>query len=684
MTIPGTSVARSLASLAFALVVAAGLVASPAGAPAVRAASPDLTIVSDTRYDVQPDQRRVHVTADLTLTNHLRDTKTRRYFFDTAFLAVLPGTTGYRLTSSGRHPSASVSRRVKDYTLLRLNLGGRLTSGRSARFRLQFDLPDPGGAATRDVRIGASLASFPVWAYASDGTSGGTVTVAFPAGFSVQVAGGSIPTPTKDGSGRTTFRTGRLEQPLAFFAYLVADRPGSYAEREVTSDVAGKSVPLTIRAWPDDPGWSKRVGALVGRALPQLDRAIGLDWPREGGLTIQEAVARSTGGYAGLFDPGPGTVEIAYYANDFVVLHEAAHAWFNGALLADRWANEGFASYYAGQAARALKVKAAGDRLTPALQKAHIPLNAWGAIGREASGAEDYAYAASLELAGKIAERAGNAALGRVWADAEARVGAYQPEPDSTGPAEPERVVGAPDWRGLLDLLEARTGRSFADLWRTWVVRDQDRPLLEARAGARSEYDAVVAAAGAWRLPRAIRDAMRAWQFDQAQALLAQARTVLAERDAVGQSAQQAGLTVPPTLRTVFQSDTGLDDAAAEIAAERAAIGRYAQARESRAVADQPLQRLGLLGLDPDSDLTASAAAFGAGDLAASAAAADRARAAWTSAESIGRDRAFGLLALAGAVLMGLLVAGSWLRGRRRRTRLAAPEESANVQGQEG
>ena len=104
---------------------------------------------------------------------------------------------------------------------------------------------------------------------------------------------------------------------------------------------------LDIRAWPDDPEWSQRVGDLVGgrpagAVLPDRARA----GRARAGSTVQEAASRSTGGYAGLFDPSDGLIEVAYYAEDFVVLHEAAHAWFNGALLADRWANEAFASYY--------------------------------------------------------------------------------------------------------------------------------------------------------------------------------------------------------------------------------------------------------------------------------------------------------------------------------------------------
>ena len=85
------------------------------------------------------------------------------------------------------------------------------------------------------------------------------------------------------------------------------------------------------------------------------------------GLVVAEAVARTTGGYAGLFDPADGTVEIAYYADDFVVLHEAAHGWFNGNLLADRWANEAFASYYATEAAAALDVDVRDTALTEEL-----------------------------------------------------------------------------------------------------------------------------------------------------------------------------------------------------------------------------------------------------------------------------------------------------------------------------
>ncbi len=186
---------RHLLLVVFALVAATGLLTVPAGAPDVRAAAPDLTIVTDATYEVQPEQHRVQVTVDMVLTNHLRDTKTRRYYFDHAFIAVLPDASNYQLTWAGAgKPGVSVSKKNPKYTVLDLKLGARIYSGKTAKYQLRFYLVDDGGTATRDVRIGAALASFPVWAYATDQTSGSTVRVIFPPGFETEVQAGKIPT----------------------------------------------------------------------------------------------------------------------------------------------------------------------------------------------------------------------------------------------------------------------------------------------------------------------------------------------------------------------------------------------------------------------------------------------------------------------------------------------------------
>ena len=271
---------------------------------------------------------------------------------------------------SGASPRVRVVSRRKQDAQLRIDFGQRLSSGKSADYRLTFYLKDPGGSATRDLRVGDSLVSFPVWAFATKATPEAPSRSCSRQGFDVEVEAGKIAAPTTEEDGRTIFRTGKLPKPLEFFAYLVADRPGAYRDDTVATDVPGAPVQVTSgRGRTTSPGPSGSA-ACSSAGLPALGTRIGLAWPRDPQpLTVQEAVSRTTGGYAGLFDPSAGKVEIAYYADDFVVLHEAAHAWFNGSLLADRWANEAFASYYADGRRRRHRQEDRADELTDELKK---------------------------------------------------------------------------------------------------------------------------------------------------------------------------------------------------------------------------------------------------------------------------------------------------------------------------
>jgi hypothetical protein len=653
-----------------ALVIAVGVLGAPVGPaapPPVLAATPDLTIVGKARYDVQPDQQRVRVIVDLTMRNRLKDTSTRRFYFDEAFLAVPATASSFSLDWKGSgNPRVSVNRRTDDATILRLRFGARLFSGKSATYRLTFYLKDPGGQATRELRVGEALVSFPVWAYASDETPGASTTVVFPPGYDVVVEAGSIPEPEIDEQGRTIFRSGTLEKPLEFFAYLVADKPTEFVETALAPTVLGEPAEVLIRAWPDDPAWAERVSGLVVGALPALGEHIGLPWTHDEPLVVEEALSRTTGGYAGLFDPTGGRVEIAYYAGDLVVLHEAAHAWFNGALLADRWANEAFASYYAAAVAQDLDLTVAPDTLTDDSPKGEadaeiLDLNAWGPVGSVDAATEDQAYAAAYDLAVLIAERAGEDGLRDVWAAAADGVGGYQPDWGVT-----ERMEGVPDWRGLLDLLEEPGTATYDDLWREWVARPEDLPLLDARATARERLAEVAELAGDWRLPRPIRDAMRAWQFDDATILLDGAATVLAGRDEVAAAAAAAGLTPSDTLEVAFEDDDGFADATTDIDSQLEVLDRYQQAVALRPTEPSPLMALGLWGTDPDGALDAAADAYESGDLAAAATSADTAAAVWSDAERVGTGRAASLLLLILAAIIAITMLAMSIRRRRR------------------
>jgi hypothetical protein len=644
-------------ALAITLGIALGIGSVPALAPvAVDAATPGLTLVGATTYDVLPAEGRVAVGVVLTATNHLKDTPARRFFFRTAVVTVLPGTTGFRISGGSGKAKVTVSQRTATYTNLKIDLGANLAAGKTATLTLAFDLPDPGGAPDRAVRISPSLVSFAAWAVAAPGSTGASVAVRLPSGYDATIGRGPLTGPVADGAGHDTWSSGPIATPLTFVADVVADRPTDYVETTVSVPLGGGTGSVTIRSWPDDPAWRDRVGALLVRALPILEREIGVPYPLSQPLVVHEAVARGTDGYAGLYDPTTDQIDISYAAPDGVVIHELAHAWFNGSLVADKWAAEAFAAYYAELTARQLGVDPASP--VPPTEPGNwaIPLNAWGPTGSLPAASETWAYAASLDLAREIAQRAGTDALRAVWLAASKGIGAYQPPNGTIEPA-----LGVPDWRGLLDLLEERTGMSFADLWLAHVARPTDVAALADRAATRGYYLRSIALAGDWQLPPLVRNAMRAWQFGLARDLLAATDGVSAQRTKLEQTAATAGLTLPTTLRSAFEGTGGIAVAADEASAEQSVVDAIVSARaaepDESAVGERLIIAIGLIGADPGNEVRRAAARFAAADLQGAYADATDAGAAWTGAAALGRSRIVStvLLLLAVVLLAGLV-----------------------------
>jgi hypothetical protein len=654
------------AGIAFLVGLASAFGLAPALAPfPASAATPGLTITSDASYDVLPDEGRVAVTAHLTATNHLRNTITRRFFFRTAFLTVQPGTSGFALTGGSGHPKVAIHQSTDTFTSIKLDFGANLAAGKSTRLTLTFDIRDTGGEPGRPVRLSPSLVTFGAWAFATPSTPGSTVTVQLPTGYRVTIGRGPLDGPVATDSAHEQWSSGRLDRPLDFVADVVADRQVQYAETPVEVALRAGTAAVSVRAWPDDPAWGDRVANLVKNALPILEEEIGLAWPVDGPLQVNEVLVRSTGGYAGVFDPADRRIDISYAASDAVVIHELAHAWFNGRLVADLWAAEAFASYYGDLTTRELGLDIRKPDLVEPGEGA-IPLNAWGSSATETPESELYAYAAAQQLARDIADRAGPDKLRLVWDLAARGVGAYRPDPGTE-----ERVAGAPDWRGLLDLLEDQTGVSFGDLWRTWVARPEDRAALDARATARAVYFQTVDAAGEWRLPLAIRDAMRSWRFDAALEGMNTARSILGERTTLAAAARAAGLKLSDSLQKAFESPDGLTAAAAEAASEQSAVEMIAaaeSARPSTGFLDGLVIGFGLLFQDPADRLGAAKLAFESGNVDGAYDAALAARDAWRYAAEAGRWR------IVSAALLALSLAMfAWIARGARRRRVVQP-----------
>ncbi len=651
------------ARLLIAIIGTLGLLVGIAlGAPAaqVRAAGPGLTMVGAATYDVRPASRLVHVTVQLTATNHLADSVIHRYTFDRVQVSIPP---------TASHPSASVGTkavalstvsRTRAQLLLSVGLGGPLGAGHSTTVNLGFDLVDPGGATGRPLRVGTSLVTFPVWAYGSAGLAGSSVLVRFPAGFDVRVVAGPLGKPVTGSDGTITLRAGAIPDPLAFNAVVAADQPGSFVSTPVSLILAGQPASVTVRSWPDDPAWGVRMSSLVKRALPLLATEIGLPFqPANPTISIDEALPRSIDGYAADYLPSEGRIQVAYTAGDAVAIHELAHLWFDGSLFSDRWIDDGFAVFYGNRVAQELRLKPTDEAINATLAAAAQPLNAWsgavpGTTGASTGLADAYGRAAAVTIAGQLYTLVGADGLQAVWRAASGREAAYQP-PGQTGSSAVS--AGPADWRSLLDLIAERSAVDATSLWQRWVVTPSEDALLSARAGARSALSATTSRAAGWPVPAAVSDALNAWQFDAATADLASLNQILDQRDRIAVAASAAGLTPPSTLAAAF-AQGATSSALTEASNELQVIDAITTAAASQPASPSIVQQAGLIGTSPELDLSSAGTAFGQGDLAAARDDALAADTAWSQADDTGsfRIRLAVALVLVAAVVFGFAV----------------------------
>jgi tetratricopeptide (TPR) repeat protein len=660
-----------------ALVVAAALAAAVSTfaamePPSAAAASqPNLSYISSSTWTADPVNARVHVLTYITATSHAEDQNGYRGYYSTLELTLPPTATA--VTASG------VDGGDRKVTIQGLNssgqaasiaLGERLYNGDTTSLVLAFDLVDRGGSTDRDLRIGHTVMSFPVSAFGSPDAPGSSVTVVFPSDFTVQEEFGTL-TRTIFDSGQIIFASGPLDDATSLSAWFTATQPVPESFFR-TRDLTIGTLRVTLRYWADDPGWADAVASVLARGIPLLEGMIGLGDPVTPVLTVTEASSQEIGGVAGTFNQSDGQVQVSYLADPFVILHEAAHLWFNDSLASERWIEEGFASYYADQAVRQMHLVDHAPQMTDRIRQAAIPFNDWITEGVPSSATDAYLYAATLTVAGEIADLAGQSGLQAVWRAARAGTAAYQPREGLVV----EHQSGPIDWRRFLDLLETTTGQSFENIWHAWVVTPTQAAMLGQRLAAQATYDQLVSLAGAWTLPPEIRRDLDSWQFDQAQAALSQARLVLAARQQIAGYATREQTTPPNTLRQVFEGST-VQAAATEARVEIDALDALAAAAAAKASSDQGTSFL--IGTDPNADLDAARQAFAQGNLDASVSLAQSAEATWRRGYAAELVRVVGLVV--GSIGLFLLAfLGVWVAAGRRHLRLAAGAAGAPSQ----
>jgi hypothetical protein len=663
-------------------------VAPPAAAPVVplvgtfdapvALAADDLGVTTKARYVVAPDAGAIRVAVDVTVVNQKPNRVVggvvTRYFYDGVNLGVQREATKLRATQDGSPVRVSSTAR-KNFRLVTIGFRNDIYVGDTARVRLTFELPAGVPRSGSDVRVGPAFATFLAWAFGD----AGSVRIEIPKSFDVDVSGEEMKAQT---TGSAQVYTATTDEALGWYAWINArNDDGLTRDRLELAD--GEQV--VVRGWPEDSKWRRRVSVILSDAVPDLAGRIGLPWPVDGPLNVLEVHTPLLEGYGGFYDPKSDEITISENLDDLTIVHEASHAWFNNGLFADRWINEGLAEEYASRVLRAeTRGRADPDRVKRS-SKAAFPLADWPPPAPirdpQSDDKERYGYDASWTVIRSIVEQAGEDGMRRVFQAAEDGTSAY-----AAGDA-PEQTALPNDWRRFLDLVEELGGASDADdLLERWVLPGADAAQLDDRADARAAYRRLVAADGDWVAPSVVRLALDGWAFRQADVQIAEAQTILAQRDETATLASANDLTPPPGLEAAYEQASTAADLAAASALATNSQSTLEAVVAADAAADAPrdwITSLGLSGKDPDADVSAARTAWEAGDLAAAAEHAALAAGTLAVAAEAGRGRA--IVIGGGAVLVALvlllLLALAVVRWRRRAPSAAATDPLPAVAG---
>ena len=658
------------------VVAAAALLAglASATAPPARAAD-DAVVTGETTFIVQPEKHRVRARADIRIAYDRPSTisggEVIGYVLTEWGMAVPDEATNVVATRGGARQRVTVRER-DGYDEVRIALRPDLPSGQTASLRVTYDLPDGGARSESPIRVGRAYVSFYVFAHGDDQA---TVRIEVPAGFDTATRGGDIEQSATADGGTSMTTIGSVDDQR-WYVIVEGERPDALRVEELEVELDGEPRFLEVRSWPEDDLWAQRVRDRLTSGLVALHELNGLDWPVLGPLRVTESATQSLSGYAGFYDPGESGVldeiTISEEPDELVIVHEAAHAWFNDSLLTGRWISEGLADAYAVRALERLGWSPPEPDAVHRDTRVAFALNLWGPPGRiddaAAQRREAYGYDASRfvvdELIGEIGEERMREVLAAADEQAIAFAGAPKRETHTL-------LASFRDWRYLLDLLQQVGGSTrAAELFKTWIVSDVELPVLADHEDAVRRYEALVERADGWLPGHAIRSQMARWAFDDIDRELELADLALDLRDRTEPLEARLGLDDGGVLRSAFEGAVVSFDNVVGLADEELeTLEAVARARETVGAERDPLVTIGLLGSDTTSDLAEAAAAYRGGRLGDSRTQAAEAVELIDGADEMGTQRA----AAGGAFVLLIVIAGGTVVVVRRRRRHPAP-----------
>jgi hypothetical protein len=650
-------VRRAAAAIAAALVALQAVILTPLVAPiGVQAA--EYEMATSARYEARPGDGRVDVRVQVEFTNVTPDPPGQFSVFEEVQLAVHDQAAAPAARDADGSLTVGVAR-SGGVNVATVTLRTPLRYEQTATFTLSYQLPD---GDDPQLRVRPSLIVFPAWGFGQRSE----VTVVLPTDYAASVDGD--PLVVQPDPSRTILGSGPIDDPTRWVALVTATRAASFVTTTATVPLEGGTVELQVRSFADDRAWGDRTRDLIERALPVLEREVGLPYPDVGPLVVTE----SAGDGVGFAEPDAletGEIRIAFDQPTFTALHQVAHVWIDASVADARWVREGLASHFAARVASSLDVALP---YVPAEERAALdadafPLDAWPSA--PSAGQARYGYAAAWAVIDELAAIAGDDALREVLRLASADVGPYEDGGAAAGGAGDGNVgeiAATPEplnSRSLLDHLELVTGEDLSAPFAAGVLAAPDVALLEPRGTATLAYERVLKLAGDWGAPHPIRDAMRAWDFPTAQVAIGRTVDWIAGRDELLAYMEAAGLTAPDRLQQSYLAEGGTTAADDELEAERAFVADYTAALAAANRERSLVGRIGLLGSDdPAAHLQSANRLFADGDLRAALDALAAASRAQDSAEASGVVR---IVSAAALVPILLTVAVRLYRRRR-------------------
>ncbi len=556
-----------------------------------------------------------------------------------------------------------------------------LSAGDSLRLSLSYSLPSEPPPIELDESVGLILEDQVVvneaavgWAFYSDPRADAwTAEVVLPPGFvgPVNDDGSESDRVWRQTAGSRTLMASGDE---FLYDFIILENDAAMREDSVPFD----GHEITVRHWPGDTAWRDGVSEQITDNLPTLIDLVGRDWP-DRRLVLQQSAQTLGTSYGGWYTSGDHRITIGRSINPELVLHELSHVWFHYDNLADRWLIEGLADEFAGLAAHGPDGEpgpevSADDELAISLKEWTDPDSVSDPRVSQPE-AERWAYQAAWHVVRTTRETIGVEAFSEITrsilGDGRSYSGADDPVEvmalGDTGGAGPLADLGARSWREFLDLAsEHDEDERLPDLYATWVEGGWT-PEFEQRASSRGRYEQLEQRArqqaGLGRLPAAVRDPMRTWDFDEAEEAMDVTDGFLDQVDSIGAQLAARSMPLPADLgprAAVLASAEEIVDYQETLVNAADDVGQLVD----RAEAVDRWQRVGLVASDFDDQRVAATEAFTAGDFERSTQLVGDAEETLAGARDRGLRRvgsAAGLLAV-----LGLVAAVIWRRRHRR------------------